>query len=197
MWLDSHCHVTADSFAEDFEAVLERAVAEGVEALIGRSFGPIYERNAINAGLPVLVVDLIAAGVATGDVIRVDLASGQITWPGGQAQAEYQSLFAAHDDQGEGHTRQKGQEPAWLLAVGHGQQKRQVVEKGKGGARHGGRTQAGPGGTEGIEDCGPDSSPASEEPERKGKDGQKSQGSHQGRHKVGRLHRRTGQPDGE
>ena len=39
MWLDSHCHVTADAFADDRDAVLERALAEGVEAVVGIGSG--------------------------------------------------------------------------------------------------------------------------------------------------------------
>ena len=34
MWLDSHCHVTADRFDADREDVLERARQAGVETLI-------------------------------------------------------------------------------------------------------------------------------------------------------------------
>ncbi len=42
MWLDSHCHVTAERFDEDREAVLERAFAGGVDELIaiGSGYGP-------------------------------------------------------------------------------------------------------------------------------------------------------------
>ena len=41
MWIDSHCHVTADRFAADRAAVLERALAAGVETLvaIGSGYG--------------------------------------------------------------------------------------------------------------------------------------------------------------
>lgn len=41
MWLDSHCHVTADRFAEDRDDVLGRAVEAGVETLvsIGSGYG--------------------------------------------------------------------------------------------------------------------------------------------------------------
>ncbi|MDH4198328.1 MAG: aconitase/3-isopropylmalate dehydratase large subunit family protein, partial [Candidatus Aminicenantes bacterium] len=48
----------------------------GVAAIIARSFGAIYERNAINAGLPVLTGDLIAAGLKSGEQITVDFGSG-------------------------------------------------------------------------------------------------------------------------
>jgi TatD DNase family protein len=41
MWLDSHCHVTADRYDEDREAVLERCFSSGVETLvsIGSGYG--------------------------------------------------------------------------------------------------------------------------------------------------------------
>lgn len=49
MWLDSHCHVTADRFAEDRAAVLERAFSAGVEALIsiGSGYGAAGNAQAI------------------------------------------------------------------------------------------------------------------------------------------------------
>jgi 3-isopropylmalate/(R)-2-methylmalate dehydratase large subunit len=51
----------------------------GVAAIVARSFGAIYERNAINAALPVLSGDLIAAGLKSGEEISVDFASGTVT----------------------------------------------------------------------------------------------------------------------
>ncbi len=57
--------------------------ALGVAALVARSYGAIYERNAINAGLPVLVADLRSAGLANGQEIAIDLADGTISWDGG------------------------------------------------------------------------------------------------------------------
>ena len=39
MWLDSHCHLTADEFAEDRAAVLERAREAGVQGLIAIGSG--------------------------------------------------------------------------------------------------------------------------------------------------------------
>jgi 3-isopropylmalate dehydratase small subunit len=50
----------------------------GVALVVARSFGAIYERNAINAALPILAADLRAAGVADGDEIEVNLGSGEI-----------------------------------------------------------------------------------------------------------------------
>ena len=60
----------------------------GVSALIARSYGAIYERNAINAGLPILTADLLDAGLENGQQIEVDLETGKITWEGGELQAE-------------------------------------------------------------------------------------------------------------
>jgi TatD DNase family protein len=49
MWLDSHCHVTADEFAEDRSEVIARALAGGVEALvaIGSGYGVKRNRRAV------------------------------------------------------------------------------------------------------------------------------------------------------
>ncbi|MBK9305280.1 MAG: 3-isopropylmalate dehydratase large subunit [bacterium] len=60
----------------------------GVQALIARSYGAIYERNAINAGLPVVAADAVKAGLKSGDTITVDLGSGLIAWDGGRLQGE-------------------------------------------------------------------------------------------------------------
>jgi homoaconitate hydratase family protein/3-isopropylmalate dehydratase small subunit len=50
----------------------------GVAAIIARSFGAIYERNAINAALPVLAGDLLSAGLRDGEEISVDFATGEV-----------------------------------------------------------------------------------------------------------------------
>lgn len=57
--------------------------ALGVQALVARSYGAIYERNAINAGMPVVVADLVGSGLNNGDEVKIDLASGRIEWDGG------------------------------------------------------------------------------------------------------------------
>ncbi len=46
--------------------------------LIARSFGAIYFRNAVNAGFPVMVADLLESGLKDGDHLRVNLATGEI-----------------------------------------------------------------------------------------------------------------------
>ena len=51
----------------------------GIAAIVARSFGAIYERNAINAALPVLTGDLISAGLRSGEEISIDLAAGTVT----------------------------------------------------------------------------------------------------------------------
>jgi TatD DNase family protein len=45
VWLDSHCHVTADEFTEDRQAVVERALEAGVEALVAIGSGYGVARN--------------------------------------------------------------------------------------------------------------------------------------------------------
>jgi len=46
--------------------------------LIARSFGAIYFRNAVNAGFPVMVADLLESGLKDGDHLRISLATGEI-----------------------------------------------------------------------------------------------------------------------
>lgn len=52
--------------------------ALGVSAIVAKSFGAIYERNAINAALPIVVSDLCDMGVEDGEEITLDLVKGQI-----------------------------------------------------------------------------------------------------------------------
>lgn len=49
----------------------------GVAAVLARSFGGIFHRNALNLGLPVLVC-ADAARIREGDRIEVDVASGRV-----------------------------------------------------------------------------------------------------------------------
>ncbi len=46
MWIDSHCHVTADEFAEDRATVLDAASADGVECMIAIGSGYGIAQNA-------------------------------------------------------------------------------------------------------------------------------------------------------
>jgi 3-isopropylmalate/(R)-2-methylmalate dehydratase large subunit len=48
----------------------------GVSAVIAKSFGAIYERNAINAALPIVTGNLSALNLKNGDVISVDFIKG-------------------------------------------------------------------------------------------------------------------------
>lgn len=50
MWIDSHCHVTADEFAEDRAAVLDRASQAGVDTLIaiGSGYGVDANQRAVD-----------------------------------------------------------------------------------------------------------------------------------------------------
>ena len=49
----------------------------GVAAVLARSFGGIFYRNALNLGLPVLVCDAVD-GISAGDLVHVDAATGVI-----------------------------------------------------------------------------------------------------------------------
>lgn len=52
--------------------------ALGIGAIVARSFGAIYERNAINAALPIVVSDLSETDIQDGEEITVDFAAGRI-----------------------------------------------------------------------------------------------------------------------
>lgn len=55
-------------------------ISLGIGAIIAESFGAIYERNAINAGFPVMVCKNISAlTLADGDRISINLVTGEIT----------------------------------------------------------------------------------------------------------------------
>lgn len=62
-------------------------LALGIQAIVARSFGAIYERNAINAGLPIVTCDLLGAGVEDGETIEVDFVTGKITRADGRVVA--------------------------------------------------------------------------------------------------------------
>lgn len=52
--------------------------AAGVSCVIARSFARIFFRNAINIGLPLLECSKAVDNTSTGDILEVDLTSGQI-----------------------------------------------------------------------------------------------------------------------
>lgn len=54
-------------------------MALGIQAIIAKSFAVIYERNAINAGLPIIVCTQIDnLKLQTGDILEIDLNTGKI-----------------------------------------------------------------------------------------------------------------------
>ncbi len=52
--------------------------AAGISCVIAKSFARIFFRNAINIGLPLLECDDAVAQTEAGDILEVDLSSGQI-----------------------------------------------------------------------------------------------------------------------
>ncbi|MCS7236401.1 MAG: 3-isopropylmalate dehydratase small subunit [Armatimonadota bacterium] len=60
------------------EAAVVALKQAGVAAVIARSFARIFFRNAINNGLPAVIVP-DTTGIRTGDRLRVDLTSRQVT----------------------------------------------------------------------------------------------------------------------
>ncbi len=73
MWIDSHCHVTADAFAADRAAVLERAFAAGVERLIAIGAGYGVAHNAAAVALAASESRVYAAvGVHPHDADQLD-----------------------------------------------------------------------------------------------------------------------------
>jgi 3-isopropylmalate dehydratase small subunit len=54
--------------------------ALGIQAIVAKSFAVIYERNAINAGLPIVVCSQMdELLLQTGDILEINLITGQIT----------------------------------------------------------------------------------------------------------------------
>jgi 3-isopropylmalate/(R)-2-methylmalate dehydratase large subunit len=51
----------------------------GIGAIVAESYGAIYERNAINSAVPILVADDLLSTVRDGDIISIDLMTGEIT----------------------------------------------------------------------------------------------------------------------
>lgn len=64
--------------------------AAGIKAVIAKSFARIFYRNAINIGLPVIVVDTI--GISDGDILEVDFVLGKIKNDTNGAIMKYQKL---------------------------------------------------------------------------------------------------------
>ncbi len=53
--------------------------AAGVAAVVADSFARIFYRNAINIGLPILVIPGVAEGFSGGHLIGIDPTSGEVT----------------------------------------------------------------------------------------------------------------------
>jgi 3-isopropylmalate dehydratase small subunit len=52
----------------------------GIQAILAESFGAIYERNAINAALPIMTYQAIQSiDLEDGDMIRLNFETGEIT----------------------------------------------------------------------------------------------------------------------
>lgn len=55
-------------------------ISLGIQAVVAESFGVIYERNAINAGLPIITSGTINdLDIRDGDIIKIDLMKGEIS----------------------------------------------------------------------------------------------------------------------
>ena len=75
--------------------------AVGVSAIIAESFGRIFYRNAINLGIPLIICKGISSKIETGDLIDLDLTSGQISCEGqalavGDALSDYVMTILEH-----------------------------------------------------------------------------------------------------
>jgi 3-isopropylmalate dehydratase small subunit len=54
----------------------------GISCILAESYGAIYERNAINAAMPILTYKpeiLAQAGIGNGDKVKVDFVTGMLT----------------------------------------------------------------------------------------------------------------------
>ncbi len=65
----------AGSSREEAPMVLKNL---GIACIISESFARIFYRNAFNIGLPALIVEGISSQVNDGDILSVDLASGNV-----------------------------------------------------------------------------------------------------------------------
>jgi TatD DNase family protein len=109
VWFDSHCHVTADEFAEDRAEVLDRAEAAGVEAFIAIGSGYGIEHNARAVELATADARVYAAvGVhpheadALNDVFRAQLvrwAAQERVVAVGECGLDYHYMHSPHQIQ--------------------------------------------------------------------------------------------------
>ena len=72
-WLDSHCHLTADKFADDRDATIARAREAGVETLVVIGSGYGIEGNAAAVELAAAEPEIYAtAGVHPHEAAEFD-----------------------------------------------------------------------------------------------------------------------------
>ena len=70
-------------------------LALSIGAIVGRSFGPIYKRNAINSGLPLLELpDMPLEALRELDEVAVNLETGEIAGPDGRLIAQARPMSA-------------------------------------------------------------------------------------------------------
>jgi 3-isopropylmalate/(R)-2-methylmalate dehydratase large subunit len=50
----------------------------GISVIIAESFGSIYERNAINSAMPILIAQNIAQEISNQDILKIDFTTGKI-----------------------------------------------------------------------------------------------------------------------
>ncbi len=75
-WIDSHCHVTADEFAEDRSEVIDRASQRGVETLIAIGSGYGLAPNARAVALAARDLRVFATvGIHPHDALQMDDAA--------------------------------------------------------------------------------------------------------------------------
>ena len=68
-------------------------LGRGVTAVVAASFARIFQRNCLNLGLLAIEQPDVVAAVADGDELRIDLASGRISWPHGSVAVPSQPSF--------------------------------------------------------------------------------------------------------
>jgi len=74
-------------------------IALGVSALVGESFGAIYKRNTINAGMPLIECpNILESGLKSGDEVVLDLISGKISRPDGEVISEGKPMGQVQQD---------------------------------------------------------------------------------------------------
>ena len=109
MWLDSHCHLTADKFDPDRHAAIERAREAGVSTMVAIGSGYGIEHNACALELAASEPDIVAtAGVHPHEASEYDVASESLLreWLAhervvavGECGLDYHYMNSPRDDQ--------------------------------------------------------------------------------------------------